>query len=214
MLGTVRKMLQLSIIKYIKYNYFSPNIVRDKKAYIFPYRGAKIYMDKTARLILHANLHLNYEKVPGSREECFVLLRQNSQLTIHGVTYLCTKAAIQLQNGAEMDIGRSYINHEAVLLAGSSMRIGDGILISRGVYIYDSDHHKILDEDGNRTNTGESVVIGNHVWIGLRATILRGSRIGDGAVVSAGSVVMGKVKAGTCAIGFPARSFSSVQWEE
>ena len=71
-----------------------------------------------------------------------------------------------------------------------------------------------MDEKGNQTNEPKPMKIGDHVWIGLGTIILRGSQIGDGAVISAGSVVMGKVKAGTNAIGNPARSFSNIRWEE
>ena len=110
-------------------------------------------------------------------------------------------------------IGKAYINHESTVIIGGNTTIGEGILISRGVKILDSDFHKVLDEDGNQTNSTKPMRIGDHVWIGLGAIILRGGQIGDGAVISAGSVVMGKIKAGTNAIGNPARSYSNIQWE-
>ena len=86
-------------------------------------------------------------------------------------------------------------------------------MISRDVKIFDSDFHKIIDDEGRQTNMPKPMIIGNHVWIGLGAIILRGSQIGDGAVISAGAVVMGKIKEGTNAIGNPARSFSNINWE-
>lgn len=47
--------------------------------------------------------------------------------------------------------------------------------------------------------------IGNDVWIGANATILRGVTIGDGAVISAGSVVHKDVPPYTVVSGYPAR---------
>ena len=126
---------------------------------------------------------------------------------------LASRSTIQVQKGAKLDIGKAYINHESTVIIGGNTTIGEGILISRGVKIFDSDFHKVLDEDGNQTNSTKPMRIGDHVWIGLGAIILRGSQIGDGAVISAGSVVMGKIKAGTNAIGNPARSYSNIQWE-
>ena len=50
-----------------------------------------------------------------------------------------------------------------------------------------------------------SIVIGNDVWIGARATILEGIRIGDGAVVAAGAVVTKDIAPYTIVGGVPAR---------
>ncbi len=58
-----------------------------------------------------------------------------------------------------------------------------------------------IHEFGTRTR----IVIGNDVWIGGRATILRGVTIGDGAVVGAGAVVTRDVEPYTVVGGIPAR---------
>lgn len=56
--------------------------------------------------------------------------------------------------------------------------------------------------------------IGDHVWIGLRATILKGVSIGDGAVVGAGSMVIRDVPSGALVAGVPARVIrESVTWQ-
>lgn len=49
------------------------------------------------------------------------------------------------------------------------------------------------------------IEIGNDVWIGLRVIIMGGVRIGDGAVVAAGSVVTKHVEPYTIVAGVPAR---------
>ena len=99
-------------------------------------------------------------------------------------------------------------------MAAKEITMDNGVLIARNVMIYDSDHHQILDENGNEANPSKPVHIGKHVWIGLGSTILRGSRIGDGAVIAANSLVGGKIKAGTLAQGNPARSYWPVTWDE
>lgn len=50
-----------------------------------------------------------------------------------------------------------------------------------------------------------SVVIGNDVWIGARATILEGITIGDGAIVAAGAIVTKDVPPYAIVGGVPAR---------
>jgi acetyltransferase-like isoleucine patch superfamily enzyme len=49
------------------------------------------------------------------------------------------------------------------------------------------------------------VVIGDRVWLGTRAVVLKGVTIGDGAVVAAGAVVTRDVPAGAVVAGVPAR---------
>lgn len=214
MLEKIRVIFQIKILKFIKFNFFSRNLIRDKGCYFFPMKGSVIDIDRTAKVVLHDNLFVNFPKYKHSKEEAFFLLRSGSELTVNGNVKITSRATLQLHYNAKLAIGKAYINHDASVIIASDSTIGDGILISRDVKIFDSDFHKILDENGNQTNMPKPVKIGNHVWIGIGAIILRGSKIEDGAVIAAGSVVMGKIKSGTLAIGNPARSFSNVRWEE
>ncbi|MFN7237947.1 MAG: acyltransferase, partial [Brevundimonas sp.] len=50
-----------------------------------------------------------------------------------------------------------------------------------------------------------SVEIGDHVWLGLRSMVMKGSRIGDGSVVAAGALVSGEVEPACIVGGTPAR---------
>ena len=59
-------------------------------------------------------------------------------------------------------------------------------------------------------NKGD-IVVGNDVWIGYEAVILAGVRIGDGAVIGAGSVVTRNVEAGATVTGNPARRIAGAK---
>jgi acetyltransferase-like isoleucine patch superfamily enzyme len=56
------------------------------------------------------------------------------------------------------------------------------------------------------------IVIGNHVWVGINVTVLKGVRVGDGAVIAAGSVVTKDVPAGWLVAGVPARPLRRTSW--
>lgn len=96
---------------------------------------------------------------------------------------------------------------------GIRAEIGEGTILGRDVMmgpdclILTKNHR--FDRTHVPMNTqGETlspVVIGNDVWIGARVTILPGARIGDGAVIGAGSVVSGEISAKTVVAGNPAR---------
>ena len=63
-----------------------------------------------------------------------------------------------------------------------------------------------------KCNTDE-VIIGNNVWIGARVTILKGVRIGDGAVIAAGTIVNKDVPARALAAGNPMHLIcDNVEW--
>lgn len=91
-----------------------------------------------------------------------------------------------LRIGAGSSLRGSYI----VLQENCDITIGEGCLVSRGVEIRTSDAHSLLDaKSGRRINPAASVVIGDHVWIGAKAFISKGSEIGANSVVGAMSFV-------------------------
>ena len=204
---------QIDILRFIKWNYLKSNIKRDKGAYLIPYRHSTIDIDKSANVLLHANIHINPQEVNGTKKEAILFVRPNGRLVINGAVRLLSGATLQVQQNASIDIGQAYINHDATITAANNMKLGNGLLISRNVTIFDSDFHTILDKDGNQINTIKNIEIGDHVWVGVNATLLRGTKIGKGAVIAAGAVVGGKIKEGTMAAGNPARSYSEIQGE-
>ena len=78
----------------------------------------------------------------------------------------------------------------AVLSEQQNILIGDQCLLSFGIWLRNSDAHLIYDVDtGCRVNKSESIIIGDKVWIGQQASILKGSVIGSGSIIGFGSVV-------------------------
>lgn len=80
--------------------------------------------------------------------------------------------------------------------------IGDHTDIASEVMIYSSEHD-ISSDDFHAILA--PVEIGSYVFIGPRAIILAGVKIGDGAVVAAGAVVTKDVSAGAIVGGVPAK---------
>lgn len=209
-----KKLFKVSIIKFIYYNFFCRKIVRKGKGFLMPYRHCVINLAKGAEIIIHdGNFTVNYFAPAGSKSEAYVKMGKGAKLEITGWAALCYKSTIEIHENAIVTIGSAYINTGAVILAAKKITIGNGVLISREVFIFDSDHHPIIDSDGKQVNLPRPVEIEDHVWLGLKCILLRGSRIGTGAIIAAGSVVGGKIKAGTMASGNPARSYNKVNWK-
>jgi acetyltransferase-like isoleucine patch superfamily enzyme len=99
------------------------------------------------------------------------------------------------------------INQGTTISALNKIEIGDETLIGDQTTIYDSDWHGI---DGNPNKTSP-VIIGNHVWVCARVTILKGVEIGDNSIVAAGSVVLKSVEKNSIVGGNPARKIGTTQ---
>ena len=89
---------------------------------------------------------------------------------------------------------------------GTKVEIGQDCMFSAQTIVRTSDAHSILNEEGKRINYGKDVIIGNHVWVGYGANILKGTSIGNNAIVGTQSVVAGiNVPEGSVAAGNPAK---------
>lgn len=112
--------------------------------------------------------------------------------------------------GAVVRIGdRTFLNRETFIRCAQRVEIGADCAISWGVTIADNDDHEI-----NGERPVSPVRIGDHVWIGQRATILKGVEIGDGAIVAAGAVVTRDVPPRAVVGGIPARVIrDDVDWK-
>jgi maltose O-acetyltransferase len=93
---------------------------------------------------------------------------------------------------------------------GNYVAIADGTFIRSGNHKFDDLTKKIMYQghdaaEINFNSKTYSVVIEDDVWIGARAILLSGAHIGEGSVISAGSVVSNKIPPYSIAVGNPAR---------
>lgn len=123
-------------------------------------------------------------------------------------------------HGGEIALGEwCYVGEGARVWSAGSIVIGDRVLISHNVNIFDSLTHPLgasarhaqfraIMTTGHPAaiDLGERPVrIGNDAWIGANACVLRGVTLGEGVVIGAGAVVTGDIPAYTIAAGNPAR---------
>lgn len=209
----LRKISDIRILKFIMLNFFSSNIHRKKGCYIIPQKHSIIQIDKSAQIYLEGNIFINSKELFASKREAILFLREGAQLHVKGKVVARPGVTIQIQRNASLEIGSAYINYGATIIAGNNMKIGNDFMTSRNTIIVDSDFHKIMDKDKNVINEPRNFVIGDHVWVGLNSVVLRGSAIGDGAIIAANSLVGGKIKEHTMASGNPARSYAEEYWE-
>lgn len=123
-------------------------------------------------------------------------------------------------HGGKITIGDwCFIGEGTRLWSGSNITVGDRVMISHNVNIFDNQthplsprkrhaHFKHILEIGHPVNielADNPIRIEDDAWIAAGAIILKGVSIGRGAIVAAGSVVTKDVPSFCIAAGNPAR---------
>lgn len=106
-------------------------------------------------------------------------------------------AKLRVRRGAVCSMGRNVsINSGNVINCQQRITLGDDVVLSPNVQIYDHDHDYAC-EGGIAAMKYKTapVKIGSNVWIGANCVILRGTKIGDGCVIGANTVVKGEIPA-------------------
>ena len=111
---------------------------------------------------------------------------------------------------ASIHIGdNTTVGYHTFMFASNKIEIGHDCLIAPFVYLVDSDHNidrsSLINQQGNST---APIKIGNDVWIGTGAKILKGVSIADGAIIAAGAIVKDDVEAYSIVGGIPAKKIS------
>jgi acetyltransferase-like isoleucine patch superfamily enzyme len=134
----------------------------------------------------------------------------------------CTMDGVHFNVGAEgrIAIGDYCYFTNVVLLCEMEISIGSYVVIGWNTTLADTDFHPIAPAERIADALSQSpihkgrprpqiakrpIVIGDDVWIGPAATILKGVTIGAGAWIEPGAMVTRDVPAGARVIGNPAR---------
>jgi len=158
---------------------------------------------------------LAFKRFHATQDEALVI---GAHCTMDGVHF-------DLGHGGRMRIGDYCYFTNAVLLCELEIVIGNYVLIGWNTTITDTDFHPIapaeriadaiacspLGKGHARPSVARKpVVIEGDVWIGPNVAIMKGVRIGAGAVIEPGSVVTRDVPARARVLGNPAQVIGQV----
>jgi acetyltransferase-like isoleucine patch superfamily enzyme len=175
-------------------------------------RGTAVDVHPEARIISQKGwLSINQKWAPNDPFPTMLILGKGASLIAEESFEIYSGARISVNEGASLVLGSGFINSNLNLACFQRIEIGHGVAIAENVVIRDSDDHDLLDGVHQKT---KPVKIGNHVWIGMGAMILKGVSIGDGAIVAAGSVVTRDVPPKALVGGVPAKVLrTEVEWK-
>ena len=100
---------------------------------------------------------------------------------------------------------KTFINHNAYLMDGAEIKIGDNCFIGPNCGMYTAAHPIFFEERNKGLEKALPINIGDNVWIGGDVTILPGASIGNNSVIGAKSLVTKDIPANVVAFGNPCR---------
>lgn len=124
---------------------------------------------------------------------------------------LYIEPAFRCDYGFNIHVGENfYANFDCVFLDVCEIRIGDNCFIAPGVHIYTATHPLNAEERISGVEYGIPVTIGHNVWIGGRAVINPGVKIGNNVVIASGAVVTKDVPDNVVVGGSPAKIIKQI----
>lgn len=200
MLQTIR----LNIKKNIKNNL-------RKKNMIICYKKSKIFLDKTSQINCNGKLRFGVKENPKSKQETRISMGKNSEFNIEGDFSIGFGSDVRIFDNAKFSIKNGYFNGFVQIVCSKQITIGKNVAIARDVIIRDTDAHEII---GKNHQKQKEVKIGDNVWIGARAMIMKGVTIGNNAIIAAGAIVTKDVPANTIVAGVPAKVIQeNIEWK-
>ena len=152
-----------------------------------------------------------------------MILSQNGRDSIKiGDNTMCMGELLTSPVGGKIEIGDwCYVGPNAKIWSFENISIGNRVFISHGVSIFDNNSHSLSSSERHerfvelmtygRHQAKESirtccVRVDDDVWIGFNASILKGVKIGRGAIIGAGAVITHDVPPLSIMVGNPARN--------
>ena len=144
-------------------------------------------------------------------------LNSRNKVTIKSSKYDIQKLHIEALGHSEVFIDEDFAVGDGIFIAdyNSKIKIGKGAMFSYSTVMQTGDQHLIYNKDTEQFNGTKDIIVGNHVWVGYRAIILKKSVIPDGSIVGMGSIVTKKFdKENSVIVGSPAQLVkSNIRWD-
>ena len=173
----------------------------------------KVFVHPSSVIKCSKQIHLN-----GSvtiERGCFIdalskeglILGKNVSFGYHTCLRL-SGSMLHIGNGAKIGHNVGLGSHGFYGCGVGTLEIGDDCIFGNYVSIHPENHNYADLSQPIRlqgVNSIGGVKIGNNCWIGAKATILDGTRLGDGCIVAAGAVVKGEFPDNVIIGGIPAK---------
>lgn len=153
--------------------------------------------------------------------------RPNNKLEI-GARSRIMGQLLLFDHDGEILIGEDcFVGPDTRIWSAKKISIGNRVLIAHNVNIHDNISHPLNAQERYQEYTnfvksgihlatdikGSEIIIEDDVWIGFNSIILRGVKIGRGAIIGAGSLVTKDIEPWTINVGNPLRCIEKLKPE-
>lgn len=137
---------------------------------------------------------LNFGNLKTSKNAHFdiTICGSNSKLDLQGSVLIDELLSIFMCNGTSVCVGEKTSFFKTFIQCiheGTSVQIGKDCMFSFDIYLYNSDGHPIVNKDNKIVNKPGDIIIGNHVWVGWGASLLKGVCVNNNSIIGRSSVV-------------------------
>ena len=114
--------------------------------------------------------------------------------------------------GYNIEIGdKFYANHNLTILDPAKVTFGDNVFIGPNCSFYTAMHPLDAKKRITGIEWAEPITVGNNVWFGGGVIVLPNVKIGDNAVIGAGSVVTKDIPPNCVAVGNPCKVIKKIE---
>lgn len=161
------------------------------------------------QLILGKNVTLNNCEFFVAGDNNTIIIGDGCML--HRVNFWIEESGNEINLGEKTTVGK---NTSFSAIEGTKILIGKDCMFSSNIDVRTGDSHTIL-QNGERINPSKDVVIGEHVWVGQKVLILKGSSLAKNSIVGAGALVTSSYNQEGCIIaGVPSKIIKeNISWE-
>ena len=168
---------------------------------VVPKEKSVFILHKTAKIEVKGILVTNSNCILPNGRSTILRMDKNTILKVNGHFSFFYGCDIVLLGGV-LEVGSGFCNSDTKIRCKKRIKIGNRVMISHDVLLIDTDAHPLHYKGYEMT---KPIEIKDNVWIGSKASILKGVTIGEGAVIGAGAVVTKSVPPHCLAVGNPAK---------
>lgn len=186
--------------RFFKTLYFNLRVCNFKQAYkcpVFLYGETRIWS-------LKGKIYFEREKIQpglvkwgydwGYRSNGVTIIRIEGDIYFKGSCLFAKATDIAVFKDAKLSIGdNGKILENSLIYCAKTITIGSNFSFTFQSSMMDTDFHYMMDVEASRVlKRSESIVIGDNVWVGNRATVKKGVRIPDNTIIAASYTLLTK----------------------
>jgi acetyltransferase-like isoleucine patch superfamily enzyme len=124
------------------------------------------------------------------------ILEISGKIVVEGKATFGHGSRISVLKNGLLTVGDKFLNTAMMtIVCKEQITLGKNVLTSWNTLIMDTDFHQSINlQSGELSVESKPVIIGDNVWIGTRAVILKGSEICEGCIIGASSLVSRRFK--------------------